>query len=416
MQGVTAVVLSDFRPFLVASALQLYFERSPAQIITSKVFVDIRDFGDTTPFFLRRLIFSVLRRSVNLTVARANENELGLASPLGPMSSLVSITNDALATEEKYPNLWREMTTLASAALGVAKAVKAGNYREAVFFNGRVASTRELGLRLSGSPGVDVWAYEWGGKPETYRLFEYPLHDEEVYGAHLVRFAKDRQFSFSPQSSNEFIAAKLASEWTQTHQQKPPITYATVIFLGSAHEYMWTDDGPVKKNWDAHPTELLSAALREFPLIWPVAVRCHPNMSKDPSWLEQFEDIARHCQKHKIDVISPTSRWSSHELITEAELVVVGGSSIILDCYFLGKKARVVGVNRYREIIDVVEKLSWSSSEKMRAVAGAVAGYNEKDSCALKPKFLVTYLTLAIVDRIARFGKPAVRRILQFLR
>jgi len=401
----TAIVISDFRPFLVSTALQLYRENPGSSLVVSKESLRNSDYGDSSPRALRLMIVSVLKLISRVEIVKSEQGGVLSPSSLGPMSSLVSDTNDSQASAEKYPARWQELLALGRGAQSVADFVASARFSTVYFFNGRTASSRELGLRFRNSLKIKARVYEWSGVRGTFLLVDYPLHDREKLGADLVRFAISTDFEIDERSALDFIEKKLHNKFSKTTTEVPDRTYGTVIFLGSPHEYMHTSDSETP-SYDSSPLDLIKAVVEHTSAPTPIAARFHPNMSNDPSWQDQLNQLSEACAEMNVHIISPTSKWSSNLLVRQSDIIATAGSSVCLDALFLGRTPLFFGPNAYRPLLEEVNRRYASNAEKKLVVAGVIANYERHNS---RDKDAIFHLTFSILRRLDKAIKFLLR-------
>ena len=398
----TAIVISDFRPHPVSAALQLYKENPGAALVVSNESLRHSDYGDDSPRALKLMVVGFLKLTKRVEIVSSEQGGVLSPSSLGPMSSLVSDTNDSQASAEKYPARWQELLALARGAQSVADFVASEGFSTVYFFNGRLASSRELGLRFGNSLKIKARVYEWSDHPEAFLLVDYPLHDQEKRGTDLVQFALSTNFEIDGRSALEFIEKKLHNNFSKTTTEVPDRTYGTVIFLGSPHEYMHTSDSGTP-NYDSSPLHFIKAVVEHASSRRPIAARFHPNMLNDSSWQDQFNQLSEACAEMDVHAISPSSKWSSHLLVRGSDINAVAGSSICLDAFFLGRTPLFFGPNKYQPLLEEVNRRYTGNMEKKLVAAGVIANYERHTSRDVDATFHVSFSILRMLDKAIKF-------------
>lgn len=374
-----AIVLSDFRFDFLLAAIDIYATGSRSQLFVSGASLARGDFGDYVNEVERREILDLLAKRFRVKICELPVEDDVPVDFIACMSSLVSITNDSRATPARYPEIWRQCLGLERGSQAVRAEIKNGEYDRCYVFNGRTASTRAI-ARGSNEKGYPMpWVFEAGSLPGSYRVFRSPLHDRVQRGTELLAWSEKIRFRHSKRFARKSISAKLGNQFESSASEKSGVSFPTVVFPGSPHEYLWWD-GPESAGLDSDPVRLVEEARAQNPGRGKIGVRLHPNMACDPSHDKILEELRANFSSDEVEVISATSKQSSHDLIRRASVVVVAGSSISLDALYLGKKVVLLEKNEFSQIIEISSLKFPDSGTAAKNVAGLVREFGRRSS------------------------------------
>lgn len=374
----SVVVLTDFRLKPLLSAFDIAKNNPKTEMLTTESNLLFGDYGDHTRPSLRRLAVRILKLFVTVRVLRISEKNSYCSGCRGCMTSMVSITQDAAATPDLYPELWDRLVDLCSASHSMVQHLESSGARKIFLYNGRVASARAIARRFCESPDHTLRIYEYGYKFGTYRISKYSIHDFAFLSEQLVDMARELDFTFDRKHAEKYIFRKLKNPFTKSYERAQVPGYETVIFGGTPYEYSNALDD--RDHLDADPLMMLRTAANHPEFRQPAVFRVHPNAStaaNQPQFNQAFIDL---CRELEIDVIEAEDAASSHELILGASNVMVGGSSIALDTYFLGKQPIFLGDNTFKGLVEEVEKVFPGDVDNPLKVAGAIISFDKKEN------------------------------------
>lgn len=394
-----AVVITDLRLFTLAAAFQI-FEKSRADfLLVSEEVINSQEFGSKSSPRYKKLKLAVARLFYPIEIVRTRRSAT-LRHLQGISSSLISETNDALASPEKYPKLHQHFFRQAEGAESVSEILKVRGVREVFVFNGRLASSYGI-YKDATEQRTKVWFYEWGELPFCFLIQAYPIHklDEKALQA-IAIFENPKllpSYFYTETLPLATIERKLNNYYSRGYdrEEAEATRYDVCIFLGSPHE-LYTIDGLDFKT-DIDFCEIVRAkygAERKY------AIRAHPNQTKDPSWRECSRKVQEYAKSIGADYYAPDSRISSHQLIKKTWRVVTAFSSISIDAYFLGADVDVLGKTYYKYLIEYCDRLPVSKREQQEALARLLNICQQLNHDHLHPKWTMLMKLLNWWDRL----------------
>lgn len=312
----------------------------------------------------------------------------------GVVSSLISLTNDHLASENKYPKLYHDLITTHSDACSVAEKLLTENVSHLYVYNGRKASVYAATLTAKRN-NIQLYFYEYGSNSRDYSLREFSPHDYEQKSKELLNYYLNDN---TPKSVRrkigvEEIEKKLSNHFTINYIEESLKEYGVVIFLASPHEYYALDDTICNSSIPSCE-ELLERASNIIQELSnkSIAVKSHPNMQNDPSKKEWDEHIVRLKDKgYNFDYYDSDSDISSYSLINNSDYLITDYSSIAIDAIYLGKDLEKIipySINWYYDILNYITGMKLSS-EEMKIELAYASSLMKKPSTYKLPLFFV---------------------------
>lgn len=396
------IIISDLRTLPIAAAFTLLsrgHNNRNKEVWISETKNKYGDYGDISlPKWRLRFNFLVCRLLGAKSIRSATSNvKLHDNQLTGVKSSLISITNDCLASKLKYPDLWNKLLILHEGAKGIVDALRKEDFSCVYLFNGRLASSYPIASYLY-DINSDIYFYEYSGSNnllgKSFSVRPFSPHNFSQRAIELLSLYKKSLAPLSDRALKGYSYAKnkLSNKFSRTTDVQPESIFEVVIFLSSPHEYTSLD----KRVAGFHPVEIETMLRRSESLInnssqKRIAVRAHPNMVNDPScnqWIEELECLSR---RYSFTLIRPQSKVSSHALISSASYVVTDISSIALDCYLMGypEKSIVMGRPYFIEIIDYLQKTNLPLSRKIMELAYACSLLDKPSSFRLSIPFVL---------------------------
>lgn len=240
-------------------------------------------------------------------------------------------------------------------------------------FNGRLTSSRAV-LRAGRKNGfeVDIIEYIKGtSRIESFRntlphnIYEINKRIEQAYVENKYKLkdlagkfygAKADGLSIFDRSyTNKQIPGTVPEGWSS---QK----FKVVLFTSSEDEFQ-----AIGKEWDdklfidqiegiRHIAKILEKDVKLY-------ARIHPNVANaNRKYLKQIEILK---SVENINIISPSSKISSYQLLFDADLVVSFGSTIGIEAAYYGKISLVLGPSFYTELDSVYRPKSIAELDNM---------------------------------------------------
>jgi hypothetical protein len=378
------IIISDLRALPVSSALALFCslsgDRNRSEIWISSAKSSCADYGDHRLSKVRRYIRFTLLKLLGAKVIPTISSSavIPVDELVGIRSSLISITNDHLATAERYPEIYNSLCQLHRGACEITRRLRICGCCSVYVFNGRLASTYAI-TKYCMQGFSTIFFYEYSSvksKRIKYSLRRFSPHNFGLLSLELLEWYKSSLTPLPERLSHgsNYISCKLKNSFTNCYRHKTQIQYGAVIFLSSPHEYLSLDQSVTQASPIAvidmilKAREILSAKANKI-----IAIRAHPNMIGDPScndWCEKMQKLAI---KHNFDFIAPDSTLSSYDLIRTSDFVLVDISSIGLDCIFLGYSDKLVILGRpyYVDLVDYLDNLGLDDLSKANELAFA---------------------------------------------
>ena len=219
-------------------------------------------------------------------------------------------------------------------------------------FNGRTASSYPI-VRYCFEHRIRVVYYEYAAHCNGFRLYPVPPHASAVLGEYLLIYYKKGNYSpwKCTQAAWQFEQDKLSSNFSKNNKEKPTKQYDVVMFLGSNFEYTSIDEEICGLKWNGN-IEFCQKVIEKHGFDKQYCVRCHPNSANDPNWPVLFSDLDEALNRLfvKVDIILPTEKIDSHQLINAASLVVTDFSSIALDAIIMNANVEICGNTDIRKV------------------------------------------------------------------
>lgn len=394
-----AVIITDLRLFTLATALQIYERTKSDYLLISEETIRSQEFGSRSSARYKGFKVALVQKFYPLEIVRTKP----IAHPKhlnGIRSSLISETTDALASQQKYPDLHRNFERQAAGAESIAQELVDRKVSEIYVFNGRLASSYGI-WKAAAEQKIRTWFYEWGELPFCFTIQGYPIHklDEKAFQAIAIYENPNLLPSYfywekSPgltidQKLNNYYARGYANEEAQANK------YDVAIFLGSPHE-LYTIEGLDFKT-DIEFCRMVRAKYGEDKRY---AIRAHPNQTKDPSWRTFSQTMQEFAASVGADYFGPDSKVNSHELIRRTSRVVTAFSSISIDAYFLGAEVDVLGKTYFKYLIEYCDRLDVTKREKQEALARLLNICQHLNQEHLHPKWTLILKLLNRLDRL----------------
>lgn len=394
-----AVIITDLRLFTVVTALQIFDRTKSDYLLISEEAIHSQEFGSKSSEGYKRLKVGIVRRFYPLEVI-ATKDVQKVRHPKGINSSLISETTDALATPEKYPDLYRNFSRQAAGAESVSQELAARSVKEIYVFNGRLASSYGI-CKSAAEQGIKTWFYEWGELPFCFTIQGYPIHklDEKAFQAIAIYENPNllpSYFYWEPPPSVT-IEQKLNNYYARGYGKGAgeESRYDIVIFLGSPHE-LYTIDGLDFKT----DIDFCNMVRERYGEGKKYAIRAHPNQTKDPSWRTFSQGMQEYAASVGADYYGPNSKINSHDLIRRAEKVVTAFSSISIDAYFLGADVDVLGKTYFKYLIEYCDRLNAPKRQKQEVLARLLNICQHLNQEHLHPKWTLMLKLLNRLDRL----------------
>ena len=339
------IILNDLRSVPLIAALKLRRNTSDASIVAHESIFKHREYADHTNITWKFVIKFFLVVFFKLYIVKSRNTFLNPDECMGLDSSLFSITEDSSASEVKYPNVYNQVKRLALGSKDLVEYISTYQSSNIFVFNGRTASSY-LVSKYCVKHNIKLLYYEYAAHCNGFRLFPVPPHasgnlGELIYvnyryGVHNLARLKI--------SANQFRCDKLNSIFSKKNKQTPNDKYNIVIFLSSDYEYTSIDFDICDVKWVGN-LDFCKSVINKYGTNFSYAIRCHPNSSNDPNWINLYAELNESLRTYKcrIDLYGPDSEIDSHQLILEAELVVTDLSTISLDAILLGKPVDIFG-------------------------------------------------------------------------
>lgn len=174
-------------------------------------------------------------------------------------------------------------------------------------------------------------------------------------------------------SSRQWVTSNPFSEYWSTDRSRPIIESKSaeklaVFFSSSSDELGAIPANELAELCPQHLAARLQAQWLEsnnFRLV----IRIHPNLLNKPirqfvREFQAFKGIARDFKN--VQIIPPWASTNSYDLLTQADLVLVHGSTIGLEASALGKRVITTQRTAYSQVIDVIEILEPKDYVKLK--------------------------------------------------
>jgi hypothetical protein len=351
-------LLTNFRILPYLSILfELIRNRKKDQlVILSRESLNSFDYGEYLPYWNKKLKLFFLRILYRVLIIDSIQHiKQGEIDSTGIISSLMSITNDSLADEFKYPHLYQMLYKSAIGAYSVQLYLeKLKNIYELFLFNGRGSSQFQIALFASRN-NVKVSYFEYGySSIKGYKLFPYSPHSLLKIGLDLINIFKCQSEPFvlsleQKKIANKIISEKLGNSFT-FNLEHSKLSFDIVVFLGSDHEYTGISREISGISFRGN-LELCKYAFDKYGHSSSIAVRAHPNQRNDCSAFITNKKIRDYCQLRNIVFFDYDSKISSHSLIRNSKIVVTEYSSICYDAIYLEREVDIFGEHDLKIIL-----------------------------------------------------------------
>jgi hypothetical protein len=353
MNNKNFVLVTDLRAMPVCAAITLARTRH-AKLIFSSEILGSSDYGQSNNRLLRATIVFLLKLLFRAREIESSNSEIVELDETGIISSLISITNDSLATKDKYPVIWRGLYKLHMGAIDLVDYCKGIGADNLFVFNGRLASSYEF-TSYGKSEGVNIYFYEYGSSFDKFLLIDFLVHDLTEWGKRQLDFYNNGVISNSHLwlEAEKFKKQKLSNIYNVTEPCSKK--YDVAVFLSSAHEYKSLCES-IPSFEARSEVELVKAAYQDFGEGKTMCVRCHPNNINDPSFKKVLGPLEDLCAELKIDYYGTDSKISTHSILINSDLAVVDISSVFVDAMILGVEAHMYGKNHISVIVEGLSK------------------------------------------------------------
>lgn len=405
------VLLTDFRLFPVLIALDLVLRNSNIFVLVSEAHLLFGDYGGRQVTQRRKkAILWVLRLfcEVQLVQERSGLHE-DHSECYGCLTSMVSETRDASADRFTDPSRFAEINRLCSGAGELLREIKSQEVEIVFVFNGRLASTRKVADELKTIPTVELRVYEWftvsaRSSITGYRLASYSIHSHSEAEQGMVAALQLENPGGEVEDVAGFVNSKLGSTHAAAaHAEPEDKQYSSVLFPGTPHEYKWATKG--EDEIDGLPEKLVERALVHPDFREPFLIRMHPNTAGTKDEFRLVEQLQKLIEGRDGEIVPPSSPVSSHELIKRCPKVFVGGSSIALDSYLLGKVPIFLGANTYRELIHRLEETAPGNHANGLRAASIAKGFFLNQKRDFSPVLLPLVMLHAVNWRVKRLRR-----------
>lgn len=219
--------------------------------------------------------------------------------------------------------------------------------------------------------GARTMFWEMNPSHTGYFLSNWEIHRwskvTETVGQHISKNLGDVEkadWSRAWLSSRQWVTSNPFSEYWSTDRSRPLVKSnnkekLAVFFSSSSDELGAIPANELAELCPQHLAARLQAKWLEsnnFRLV----IRIHPNLLNKPirqfvREFRAFKGIARDFKN--VQIIQPWSSTNSYDLLKQADLVLVHGSTIGLEASALGKRVITTQRTAYSQVIDVIEIL-----------------------------------------------------------
>jgi hypothetical protein len=332
------IIINDLRAGPILAAIKLKYNITNTSLIAHQNLFRNREYADFTNNGWKALLKITLMIFFKLKIIPSVTSEICESELIGVFSSLVSITEDSMATEAKYPDIYNQQINLAKGAKDLENYLTNQCINSIFLFNGRGASIH-LVAKFCVRNAIRVYYYEYAAHGNGFRLYPSSPHGPKALGLQLYKYFKYGLYNLHDikVAANKFRHEKLNSSFAKKNKISPDKKYDVVIFLGSDYEYAWIDSEITGALW-AGNIDFCESVFNKYGKEKTYAIRCHPNSINDPS-----VDVlnARLYTMSAgfgglVDIYKPNMAVDSHQLIKNSNIVVTAYSSISLDAIILG--------------------------------------------------------------------------------
>lgn len=339
------IVLNDLRAVPILAALKIKKNTPCASLVAHASVFKNREYADHTNLIWKTVLKYGLMVFFGMRIVKERTQYLTPEEEMGLQSSLFSITEDSNATEEKYPNAFRQLKRLALGSKDVAKFIEKRKYSNVYVFNGRTASSYLI-TKFCVTNNFPLFYYEYAAHCNGFRLFPVAPHASGRIGKLTYDYYRYGVYNIADlrSASIRLRKDKLDSVYSKHNKQDPMVKYNIVIFLGSDFEYTAVDYEITDIKWEGN-VNFCKSVINKYGENCTYAIRCHPNSANDPNWVKLYEELKESLRVFRchIDVYRPDVAVDSHKLILDADRVVTDLSTISLDAILLGKQVDIFG-------------------------------------------------------------------------
>ena len=336
------ILVSDLRPQLLVAAFKIARGSRNVRIIASNSIIRA-DYGDNVNFFLRLLLLAALRISRRASIVpNSHSVKLDDSDLLPVLSSLVSITCNANASQSTHPLLFNRFYEIALGCKSIAvDHLSSSPFSNIIVFNGRTAGSYFL-AKTARNNLLPLYFTEFGRGFNGFRFFDESPHSPGNTAREVIRIY-EKLMQINPfliqsilRNSEAYINEKLSNVFALDYNKDSCQFFDVIIFAGSDYEYIHTDPSITGLNWSSN-LELAKFAFDLYPDLRH-CLRLHPNsINSDQDLHSHSEAIMRLAREQCIDLtVIHDPSISSYDLIKNTLHVVVQYSTIAIDSIFLG--------------------------------------------------------------------------------
>ena len=339
------IILNDLRATPIVSVFKLRNSISDSKIIAHESIFKNNEYADYTPSIWKYILKLFLKYILKIEIIGRVSTELHDNEDMGFFSSLCSITEDSAPDKKKYPKEYQAAYNLALGSKDILNYLKKKSLKLVFVFNGRTASSYLI-TKFCVKSNIKIFYYEFAGHGNGFRVFPVPPHADGKLGEIYLNQHNTGIYDFHHLKNAEIFLKheKLNSIYKKSTTKKENKTYDVIIFLGSDFEYTSVDPEICDITWEGS-LDFCKIVINKYGLKRRYTVRCHPNSSNDPNWVNIQTDLYEGLKSltSNIDIISPNSNIDSHYLIEKSNVVATDLSTISLDSILLGQKTDING-------------------------------------------------------------------------
>lgn len=353
-----AIIISDFRPHVLAAAFTIrdhHKNNKRVECLTSDRFWNLSEYGNDRLGVSQQGRARRLLEAENVAYVEGNLINSDPEDFTGIYSSLYSITNDSMASKDRYYELWDKLSELDAGAKDIVKYLVNAVPEEVYIFNGRLASVYPIAAHFK-KTNTKVAYYEYGFRAnECFTLTNFPIHDLRRWGESYLDYYNSRSVlgkKRNERRERSYIKNKFSNRFTVNYLEDSSVSYDMSVFLSSTHEFKSLAVDVGAGFYQRGEVQFVIDAMKENPRARKIAVKCHPNQLTDVSWRESLEPLMSFCKENDIDLFLPDSRISSYSLLHGSDLIVVDISSIGIESIILGRKTQIYGNPSYKPVYE----------------------------------------------------------------
>lgn len=344
----TICVVSDLRLSNILAYIHLKIYHGVNLVLPTTCLIP--DYGDDTPYLLRKAAYLILYPLCTHVNINTSEQQKQLhVKTVGFYSSLTSIA--ALSNPNDInqdSRLSKNVACLDLAAQTLIKYIEDMNPSALIIFNGRVASVLAIAL-FAQYNAISLYFLEFGRGNNGYRLYTRSPHlpgcnalgalDLMNHGF-LRKIEKEihkiyPQIAASAREKEDNIYSRISSH---SPKMGKVISFDSVIFLGSDHEYNYIDPSLT----GVYVNQNRNLVLYAFSCL-PNSSHClrfHPNSLHDKTSVDEISSYAQTlADYYNVKLITDAScTYNTSELIHIGKRLFVAHSSVAFDILLAGKK------------------------------------------------------------------------------